>query len=157
GPHAVRIGEELLEADRIFINVGGRALIPDLQGVRDIPYFTNSSLLETDVLPDHLVVVGGSYIGLEFAQIYRRFGSKVTVVEKSRRLVAREDEDISLEIRSFLEAEGITVHTDAECIRFAPHAQGIAVGVDCAEGPPEVVGSHVLLAVGRRPNTDDLG
>jgi pyruvate/2-oxoglutarate dehydrogenase complex dihydrolipoamide dehydrogenase (E3) component len=157
GPHAVRIGEELFEADRIFINVGGRALIPDLQGVRDIPYFTNSSLLETDVLPDHLVVIGGSYIGLEFAQIYRRFGSKVTVVEKSPRLVAREDEDISLEIQSFLEAEGITIHTGAECIRFAPHARGIAVGVDCAEGPPEVIGSHVLLAVGRRPNTDDLG
>ncbi|PPQ27328.1 FAD-containing oxidoreductase [Rhodopila globiformis] len=157
GPHVVRLGADLFEADRIFINVGGRALVPDLPGVNDVPYFTNSSLLETDVLPDHLVVIGGSYIGLEFAQIYRRFGSKVTVVEKSPRLIAREDEEISASIRSFLEAEGITVRTGAACIRFAPHARGIAVATDCAEGPPEVIGSHVLLAVGRRPNTDDLG
>ena len=157
GPHAVRVGGDTLEADRIFINVGGRALVPDLPGVDDIPYFTNSSLLATDVLPDHLVVVGGSYIGLEFAQIYRRFGSKVTVIEKGPRLVGREDEDISGAIQSFLEAEGIAVRTGAECIHFARHEQGVAVGVNCAQGDPDAIGSHVLLAVGRRPNTDDLG
>ncbi len=157
GPHAVRVGDDVLEAERIFINVGGRALIPDMPGVRDVPYFTNSSLLATDILPEHLVVVGGSYIGLEFAQIYRRFGSKVTVVEKGPRLVGREDEDISASIQSILEAEGIAIRTNAECIRFARHKQGIAVGVNCADGEPEVIGSHVLLAVGRRPNTDDLG
>jgi pyruvate/2-oxoglutarate dehydrogenase complex dihydrolipoamide dehydrogenase (E3) component len=157
GPHAVRVGSSTLEADHIFINVGGRALVPDLPGIGDVPYFTNSSLLATDVLPEHLVVIGGSYIGLEFAQIYRRFGSRVTVIEKGPRLVGREDEDISAAIQSFLEAEGIAVRTGAECIRFARHEQGVAVGVNCAQGDPDVIGSHVLLAVGRRPNTDDLG
>ena len=153
----VRVGEERLTADRIFINVGGRANIPDMQGVGEVPYFTNASLLDTAVLPEHLVVVGGSYIGLEFAQIYRRFGSKVTVVEMKPRLTAREDEDISESIRSIMEAEGIVVRTDAECIRFRKHERGVAVGVECSSGEPEVVGSHVLLATGRRPNTDDLG
>ncbi len=157
GPHAVRVGSDILEAERIFINVGGRALVPDLPGVGDVPYFTNSSLLETDILPDHLVVIGGSYIGLEFAQIYRRFGSKVTVVEKGPRLVGREDEEISTAIQSFLEAEGIAVRTGADCIRFTRHKEGIEVGVNCTHGGPNVIGSHVLLAVGRRPNTDDLG
>jgi pyruvate/2-oxoglutarate dehydrogenase complex dihydrolipoamide dehydrogenase (E3) component len=157
GPHAVRVGSDTLEADHIFINVGGRARVPDLPGIGDVPYFTNSSLLATDVLPDHLVVVGGSYIGLEFAQIYRRFGSKVTVIEKGPRLVGREDEDISAAIQSLLEAEGIAVRTGAECIHFARHEQGVAVGVNCAQGDPDAIGSHVLLAVGRRPNTDDLG
>jgi pyruvate/2-oxoglutarate dehydrogenase complex dihydrolipoamide dehydrogenase (E3) component len=157
GPRTVRVGEDLLEADRIFINVGGRANIPNMPGIADISYFTNSSLLATDTLPEHLVVIGGSYIGLEFAQIYRRFGSRVTVVEKGPHLVSREDQDVSDNIRSILEAEGIALRTNAECIRFARHARGIAVGVDCTQGEPEVIGSHVLLAVGRRPNTDDLG
>jgi pyruvate/2-oxoglutarate dehydrogenase complex dihydrolipoamide dehydrogenase (E3) component len=157
GPHAVRVGHDTLEADHIFINVGGRAVVPDLPGIGDVPYFTNSSLLATDVLPGHLVVVGGSYVGLEFAQIYRRFGSKVTVVERGPRLVGREDEDISGAIQSFLEAEDIAVRTGAECIRFVRHEQGVVVGVNCTQGDPEVIGSHVLLAVGRRPNTDDLG
>jgi pyruvate/2-oxoglutarate dehydrogenase complex dihydrolipoamide dehydrogenase (E3) component len=156
-PHVVRVGDDVLEAERIFINVGGRALVPDMPGVNDVPYFTNSSLLATDVLPEHLVVVGGSYIGLEFAQIYRRFGSNVTIVEKGPRLVGREDEEISASIQSTLEAEGIAIRTNAECIRFARHPRGIGVGVNCADGEPEVIGSHVLLAVGRRPNTDDLG
>ncbi len=157
GPRAVRVGGDTLEADRIVINVGGRAVVPDLPGIGDVPFFTNSSLLATDVLPDHLVVVGGSYIGLEFAQIYRRFGSKVTVIEKGPRLVGREDEDISGAIQSFLEAEGIAVRTGAECIHFARHEQGVVLGVNCTEGAPDMIGSHVLLAVGRRPNTDDLG
>ena len=156
-PHAVRVGEDVLEAERIFINVGGRALVPEMPGIHDVPYLTNSSLLATDVLPEHLVVVGGGYIGLEFAQVYRRFGSNVTVIEMGPRLLPREDEDISAAIQSILEAEGIIVRTGAECIRFARHEQGIAVGVNCALGEPEAVGSHVLLAIGRRPNTDDLG
>ncbi|HLY58000.1 MAG TPA: FAD-containing oxidoreductase [Stellaceae bacterium] len=156
-PRTVRVGDELLEADRIFINVGGRANIPNMPGVNEVPFFTNSSLLDTDILPEHLVVVGGSYIGLEFAQIYRRFGSQVTVVEMGPRLVGREDPEVSDAIRSFLEAEGIAVRTSAECICFEPHDQGVAVGVNCTEGEPEVIGSHVLLCVGRRPNTDDLG
>jgi pyruvate/2-oxoglutarate dehydrogenase complex dihydrolipoamide dehydrogenase (E3) component len=157
GPTAVRAGGELLTAPRIFINVGGRAVVPDFPGIGDVPHLTNSTILALDRLPEHLVIVGGSYIGLEFAQMYRRFGARVTVVEKGPRLISREDEDISTMVREILEGEGVGVRTGAECISFAPHAHGIAVGVDCTEGEPEVVGSHVLLAVGRRPNTDDLG
>ncbi len=153
----IAVGEERLTAPRIFINVGGRAVIPDMPGIGEVTYLTNSSILALDQLPEHLVVVGGSYIGLEFGQMYRRFGAKVTVVEKSPRLIAREDEDVSEAIRDILQGEGVTVRTSAECITLARHAGGIAVGVDCTEGEPTIVGSHVLLAVGRRPNTDDLG
>ena len=153
----VRVGEELLAAPRVFVNVGGRAAVPDLPGVQEVPFLTNRSMLELDSLPEHLVVVGGSYVGLEFAQMYRRFGAEVTVVEKGPRLVGREDEEISEAIREILTGEGIDVRTGAECIRLARHARGVEVGVDCEEGEPSSVGSHVLLAVGRRPNTDDLG
>jgi pyruvate/2-oxoglutarate dehydrogenase complex dihydrolipoamide dehydrogenase (E3) component len=153
----VRVGDRLLEADRIFINVGGRAAVPDMPGVGEVPFFTNSSLLETDLLPEHLVVVGGSYIGLEFAQIYARFGARVTVVEKGPRLIGREDAEVSDAVRSILEAEDIAVRTGAECIHFARHQNGVAVGLDYDEGEPKIIGSHLLLAVGRRPNTDDLG
>ena len=153
----VAVAEERLTAPRIFINVGGRALVPPLPGIDRVPYLTNSWMLARDRVPQHLIIVGGSYVGLEFAQIYRRFGARVTVVEMTARLVGREDEDISQAIREMLEGEGIAVRTAAECIRLAPHAEGVAVGVHCTEGDPEIVGSDVLLAVGRRPNTDDLG
>jgi len=152
----IRVGDEQLTAPRIFINVGGRAIVPDMPGVHDVPFLTNTSILALDRVPAHLVVVGGSYVGLEFAQIFRRFGADVTIVEKAPRLIAREDEDVSQAIRLILEAEGIHVRTKAECITLAPDADGVAVGVDCAQGPPEAIGSDVLLAVGRRPNTDDL-
>ena len=157
GPTTVRVGEERLTAPRIFINVGGRALIPDMPGVGTVPLLTNSSLLDLATVPEHLVIIGGSYIGLEFGQIYRRFGANVTIVEKGPRLIGREDEDVSQAVRDILEAEGIAIRTGAECIRFAPHPEGIGVGVDCTQGPPDIVGSHVLLAVGRVPNTADLG
>jgi pyruvate/2-oxoglutarate dehydrogenase complex dihydrolipoamide dehydrogenase (E3) component len=157
GPGRVRVGDELLTAPRVFVNVGGRAFVPDMPGVGEVPFLTNRSILELDQLPEHLVVVGGSYVGLEFAQMYRRFGAGVTVVEKSPRLVAREDEEISEAIRETLTAEGVNVRTGAECISLAPHERGVEVGVNCREGEPTSVGSHVLLAVGRRPNTDDLG
>ena len=157
GPHEIEVDGRQLTAPRIFINVGGRALIPDMPGVKDVPILNNTGILGLDSVPEHLVVVGGSYIGLEFAQMYRRFGARVTVVEKGPRLIAREDEDVSAAVREILEGEGIAVRVGAECIRFAPHAEGVAVGISCDEGAPEVVGSHVLLAVGRRPNTDDLG
>jgi pyruvate/2-oxoglutarate dehydrogenase complex dihydrolipoamide dehydrogenase (E3) component len=153
----VRVGEEQLTAPKIFINVGGRALVPDMPGVHDVPYLTNTSLLALDYVPRHLVVVGGSYVGLEFAQMFRRFGAEVTIVEKGPRLIGREDDDVSEEIRHIVDAEGIQVRTGAECIGLAPHSEGVAVAVDCREGPPVAVGSHVLLAVGRRQNTDDLG
>ena len=155
--NTVQVEDELLTAPQIFINVGGRAAIPDFPGIDEVPFMTNSDIVMLDRVPGHLVVVGGSYIGLEFAQMYRRFGAEVTVVEKGPRLVGREDEEISEAIRGILEAEGIKIRTNAECIRFRKHGDGIAVGVDCAEGEPEVIGTDILLAVGRRPNTDDLG
>lgn len=155
--HEVDVGGERLVADQIFINVGGRASVPDMPGLETIDFLDNSSMMEVDFLPRHLVVVGGSYIGLEFAQMFRRFGSQVTVVEKGPRLVGREDPEISDAIREILEAEGVAFRLGAECIGFARHAEGVAVGVDCSSGDRAVVGSHVLLAVGRRPNTDDLG
>jgi pyruvate/2-oxoglutarate dehydrogenase complex dihydrolipoamide dehydrogenase (E3) component len=157
GPDTLRAGEELLSAPRIFINVGGRAAVPDMPGVGTVPYLTNSSILALDRVPEHLVIIGGSYVGLEFAQMQRRFGASVTVVEKEPRLIPREDEDISAAIGEILVREGITVRVNAKCISLAAHERGVAVGVDCAEGEPTAVGSHVLLAVGRRPNTDDLG
>lgn len=153
----IRVGDDLLTADRIFINVGGRANIPAMPGVDQVPILTNSSLLELDELPRHLVIVGGSYVGLEFAQIYRRFGAKVTVIEMGQRLIQREDPDISAAVKAILEAEDIEVRLAAECIRFEKRGVDVCVGVDCETGDPEIVGSHVLLAVGRRPNTDDLG
>jgi pyruvate/2-oxoglutarate dehydrogenase complex dihydrolipoamide dehydrogenase (E3) component len=156
-PHEVTVNGETVAADRIFINVGGRASVPDMPGIDMVSYLTNSTVMEVDFLPEHLVVVGGSYIGLEFAQMFRRFGSKVTVIEKSPRLIAREDPDISDAVRQILEEEGIAFRLKAECISFAPNEKGVSVGVDCTSGDPAVVGSHVLLAVGRVPNTGDLG
>lgn len=157
GPKEVRVGSELLAAPRIFLNVGGRASVPKLVGLDHISFLTNSSIIELDRVPKHLVVIGGSYIGLEFAQMYRRFGAEVTVVEMSPRLVSREDPDVSEAVQEILQKEGINIRTSAECISFAKGNPGIRVGVNCTEGEPEILGSDVLLAVGRRPNTDDLG
>lgn len=156
--HTIRVDDRLLEADRIFLNVGGRAVVPDMPGLADIDYLTNVGILDLDVVPDHLVIIGGSYIALEFAQMYRRFGAQVTVVEKGPRLTGREDEDVSAAIKDILEAEGITVVVGADAISFAKRdsASG-AVAVTPREGAEPIVGSHVLVAVGRTPNTDDLG
>jgi len=157
GPHAVRVNEGLLEAPQIFINVGGRATIPDMPGIDSVPFLTNSSMMEVDFLPEHLLVVGGSYIGLEFAQMYRRFGSRVTVIEMGPRLIGREDEDFSQAIKEILESEGIAFRLNAKCMSLAKRGDGVAVNMSCDEEPREINGSHVLLAVGRVPNTDDLG
>ncbi len=155
--HAVTVNDEVLEAGKIFINVGGRASVPEMPGIHDVPFLNNSSMMDVDFLPQHLVVVGGSYIGLEFGQMYRRFGSEVTIVEMGPRLIGREDEDVSHAVREILEAEGIRIRLNAKCISLAKRDNGVAVGVDCEEPPPEVIGTHVLLAVGRIPNTSDLG
>jgi pyruvate/2-oxoglutarate dehydrogenase complex dihydrolipoamide dehydrogenase (E3) component len=156
-PRTVVVNDEVLQADKIFINVGGRASIPPLPGIHDLSFLTNSSMMDVDFLPEHLVIVGGSYIGLEFGQMYRRFGSAVTIVEMGPRLIGREDKDISEAVRQILEAEGIQIRLNAKCISLAKRDSRIVVGMSCGEGPPEVVGTHVLLAVGRTPNTSDLG
>ena len=155
--HQVRVGDELLEADKIFINVGGRASIPPLGGIDEVSYLNNSTMMDVDFLPEHLIVIGGSYVGLEFAQMYRRFGSEVTVVERGPRLIHREDEDVSENIKTILEGEGIKIRLEAECIAFEKRGDKVAVQVDCSSGDKTVIGSHALLAVGRVPNTNDLG
>ena len=155
-PNSVVVNDEVLEADKIYINVGGRARVPDMPGIHDVPFLDNSSMMDIDFLPKHLVIVGGSYVGLEFAQIYRRFGSEVTVVEMGPRLIWREDEDISQAVREIVEAEGIQIRLNAKCISLAKHGDGVAVRMECSDDPKEVAGTHVLLAVGRVPNTSDL-
>jgi pyruvate/2-oxoglutarate dehydrogenase complex dihydrolipoamide dehydrogenase (E3) component len=157
GPKSVRVNGEVLEAERIVVNVGGRAAVPDMPGIDEVPYLTNSSMMDVDFLPDHLVIIGGSYIGLEFAQMYRRFGSRVTIVEMAPRLIAREDADVSETIREILENEGINIRLGATCVGLRRADRLVAVTADCDPRPEDIIGSHVLLAVGRRPNTDDLG
>jgi pyruvate/2-oxoglutarate dehydrogenase complex dihydrolipoamide dehydrogenase (E3) component len=155
--HDVEVGDTVLRGERIFINVGGRASIPPLPGLDRVPYLTNSSMMALDVAPAHLVIVGGSYVGLEFGQMFRRFGSQVTVIEMASRLVRHEDEDVSRAIHDILTSEGITVRLNARCVSLAGDIGRITAQVDCADGSAAVEGSHVLLAAGRRPNTDDLG
>jgi pyruvate/2-oxoglutarate dehydrogenase complex dihydrolipoamide dehydrogenase (E3) component len=157
GPKRVAVNGVELGADRIFINVGGRASIPPISGLDQVPYFTNSSMMDIDFLPPHLIILGGSYIGLEFAQIYRRFGSEVTVVELAPRLIAREDEDVSLAVADFLKEEGIDVRVDSKVVGVERQGNSIAVKVESAGKISQVVGTHMLVAIGRRPNTDDLG
>jgi pyruvate/2-oxoglutarate dehydrogenase complex dihydrolipoamide dehydrogenase (E3) component len=155
--HEVSVGDARLTADRIFVNVGGRAVIPDMAGIQTVPYLTNSSMMEMDFLPRHLLIIGGSYIGLEFGQMFRRFGSEVTIVEMGPRLIQREDPDVSDAIREILEGEGIEIRLNAKCIAVARQGDEILATSDCDGQALDVQGSHVLLAVGRRPNTDDLG
>jgi pyruvate/2-oxoglutarate dehydrogenase complex dihydrolipoamide dehydrogenase (E3) component len=154
-PHTLRVDGQVLEADKIFLNVGGRAVAPDMPGLSDIDYMTNVGILELDTLPEHLVIIGGSYIALEFAQMYRRFGARVTVIEKGPRLTSREDEDVSATIKEILEAEGIDVVVDANAIRFTKRENSF--DVIPRDGAAPITGSHLLMAVGRQPNTDDLG
>jgi pyruvate/2-oxoglutarate dehydrogenase complex dihydrolipoamide dehydrogenase (E3) component len=155
--HEMRVGDQLISAAEIFLNVGGRALVPDFPGVDSVPYLTNVGLLGLDELPPHLIIVGGGYVGLEFAQMFRRFGSEVTIIERGPRLAGREDRDVSDAIRQFLEEEGVGIRINAECVRLERQGDQVAVAVDCEENPASTLGSHILLAVGRRPNTDDLG
>ena len=155
--HSMRVGDRLLEAGEIFVNVGGRASVPDMPGIAEVPYLDNATIMGVDFLPEHLLIVGGSYIGLEFAQMYRRFGSRVTVMEMGPRLIGREDEEVSAAIRQILEGEGIAFRLNATCIAIGRRGDGVAVQLSCAEEPREIAGSHLLLAVGRVPNTSDLG
>ena len=155
-PRAVEVAGERLRAERIFINVGGQALVPPMPGITEVPYLTNSTMMDVDFLPHHLIIVGGSYIGLEFGQMYRRFGSQVTIIEMAARLVRHEDEDLSAAIKDIVESEGVNVRLNAKCISLVKRSDEIVANVDCTAGAPEVAGSHLLLAIGRQPNTDDL-
>jgi pyruvate/2-oxoglutarate dehydrogenase complex dihydrolipoamide dehydrogenase (E3) component len=153
----VNVDRQVLTSEQIFINVGGRPRIPAFPGIDNVPFLTSTSLLELAELPAHLVIVGGSYVGLEFAQMYRRFGSEVTVIEKQARLLSHEDPEVCGAIQSALEAEGIQIRLEAECIQLAHNGESVTANVHCSVGSPQVTGSHVLMAVGRMPNTDDLG
>lgn len=157
GERALEVNGRHLAADKVFLNVGGRPAAPPLQGLSEVPHLNSSSMMHLDFLPEHLLVVGGSYIGLEFAQMYRRFGSRVTVVEMAPRLIPGEDSDVSEAVRGVLEREGIAIHTGAECVAVKTNGSRIALGVRCDESLPAIEGSHLLVAAGRRPNTDDLG
>lgn len=152
--HEIQVGDRTLSAERFFLNVGARASVPPIPGLSDVPYLTNTEMMELDFVPPHLVVLGGSYIGLEFAQMYRRFGSRVTVIEAADRLVPREDADVSSALREIVEAEGITVVTGARA--SAARRDGDDVVIEL-EGLDSIRGSHLLVAVGRTPNTDGLG
>jgi pyruvate/2-oxoglutarate dehydrogenase complex dihydrolipoamide dehydrogenase (E3) component len=156
-PRTLDVDGRSLQAEKVFLNVGARATVPDIPGVDGVPYLTNSSMMDLDQVPEHLVIVGGSYIGLEFAQAYRRFGAKVTVIERADKLLPREDDDVATEIRAILEREGVEIRTGAECMELRMQGERIVVGLSCKGGAPIAEGSHLLLAVGRTPNTDDLG
>jgi pyruvate/2-oxoglutarate dehydrogenase complex dihydrolipoamide dehydrogenase (E3) component len=156
-PREVFVVSEVLRAEKIFVNVGGRALIPDIPGLNKVDYFTNSSILNVDFVPPHLLVIGGSYIGLEFAQMYRRFGSAVTVIETASRLIPREDEDTSAAVADILRGEGIDVRLNAKGLEVDKRGKTIVFSLAADGESADVVGTHMLIAVGRRPNTDDLG
>ena len=157
GPKEAKVGDEVLRADKVFINVGARAVVPPIRGLDQVPYLTNSSMMDVDFLPPHLIVLGGSYVGLEFAQAYRRFGSEVTVIELAPYLIAREDEDVSRAVAEILKDENIDIRVNSKVVAVAKQGNDIAVTVENAGTSSQIVGSHLLLAIGRRPNTDDLG
>ena len=157
GPGRLQVGDDELAAPKIFINTGGRPSVPDWPGIQDVPFLTNTSMMDLDVLPEHLVIVGGSYIGLEFAQMYRRFGSRVSVIEASARLIGREDAEVSDAVRVILEGEGVAIHVGAQNLAVARDGAGLRIAFDVAGAAQSLTGSHLLVAVGRRPNTDGLG
>jgi pyruvate/2-oxoglutarate dehydrogenase complex dihydrolipoamide dehydrogenase (E3) component len=157
GPKHVQVGDEALTADKVFINVGGRAVIPPIPGLDQISYLTNSSMMDVDFVPPHLIVLGGSYVGLEFAQMYRRFGSKVTIVELAAHLIAREDEDVSRAVAEILKDEKIDVRVNSKVVAVGKRGNDITVTLESGGAKSQIIGSHLLLAIGRRPNTDDLG
>lgn len=153
--HTIGVNNQKLKAEKIFINTGGRAIVPS--GFESVDYLTNSSIMDLDQLPNHLIIIGGSYVGLEFGQMFRRFGSGVTIIEKDSHLIEKEDEKTSDAIQEMLEDEGIRFRLNAECIGASGEGKNIVVDVDCEQESPTITGSHLLLAVGRKPNTDDLG
>ena len=157
GPHRIRVDDRILEAPQIFLDVGARAAVRGIEGLGEVEYFDNSTMVDVDFVPEHLLIVGGSYVGLEFAQMYRRFGSRVTVIEMGPRLIGREDEDVSAELQAILEREGVVFRLRSTCVRAARDGDGVRVRTSCEGRDEDVRGSHLLLATGRTPNTHDLG
>jgi pyruvate/2-oxoglutarate dehydrogenase complex dihydrolipoamide dehydrogenase (E3) component len=157
GPRAVRVGDEVIEADKIFLNVGARASVPAVQGIDSVPYLNNSSIMEVDFLPEHLVILGGSYIAMEFGQMYRRFGSRVTIIQRGERLLNKEDDDIAASVTQIMENEGIQICTNTGGYDLREQAGKVVVKMICGGEPTEVAGSHLVVATGRTPNTQDLG
>ncbi len=156
GAGTIQVGDRQLRAPRIFLNVGARAARPEIQGIDTVPTLDNTSIMELAAVPEHLVIIGGSYIGLEFAQMMRRYGARVTVLERAAKLLPREDDDVAQGIRDILQAEGIAFQLGAECMSLAPDGRGIIAGALCGADAQSILASHVLLATGRRPNTDTL-
>jgi pyruvate/2-oxoglutarate dehydrogenase complex dihydrolipoamide dehydrogenase (E3) component len=156
-PHEVQAGNNILESERIFIDTGTRPVQPPIPGLESVTYFTNASLMQIQELPKHLIVIGGGYIGLEFGQMFRRFGSRVTLIHKSDKILAREDPDIVAELQKALEAEGIAFQSGARTTRVTSARGEISVTIETKQGSTTLAGSHLLIATGRRPNTDDLG
>jgi pyruvate/2-oxoglutarate dehydrogenase complex dihydrolipoamide dehydrogenase (E3) component len=161
GPHEIEVhlsdgSTRTLTAEKIFINTGGRPASPPVEGLNQVPTLDSTSIMELDALPDHLLVMGGGYIGLEFGQMFRRFGSRVTVVQRGDRLLGREDRDVADEVAKILKEDGIDVLLNAEVVRAEMAGESIRLAVKSPEGERSVTGSHLLVAVGRRPNTDEL-
>jgi pyruvate/2-oxoglutarate dehydrogenase complex dihydrolipoamide dehydrogenase (E3) component len=157
GPHQVRVGDDLLESDKIFINTGGRPRVPKIPGLDTVNFLTNETIMDLTEVPEHLIVLGGGYIGLEFGQMFRRFGSRVTVIHNSGQIVPREDPEVANELQKILEEEGLTFHLDAQTTRVEQKGSEIEVSVEGLHGSARITGSHLLLAIGREPNTEDLG
>lgn len=155
--NTIQVNDQSITGNKIFINVGARANVPPMDGIDKIDYLTNSSILDLESIPKHLIVVGGSYIGLEFAQVFRRFGSNVTIIERAPRLIAREDEDVSATVLDIMKQSGVDVHLNETCVSFSPAGEEIEVNVGCDSGEKTIRGSHILMAIGRKANTDDLG
>ena len=155
--HQVRVGETLLESEKIFINTGGRANIPDIPGIDSAGVFTNESIMELTELPEHLIVLGGGYIGLEFGQMFRRFGSRITILHNQAQIVPREDPEVAAELQKILAGEGIEFHLNVHVNRVEASKDSVKVTVAGVPEPFTISGTHLLAAAGRRPNTDNLG
>ncbi len=156
GPHQVRVGDEMLESEQIFINTGARPSIPEIPGLADSGYLTNETIMELTTVPEHLMVLGGGYVGLEFAQMFSRFGSQVTVIQNTAQIIPREDTEVAAELQKSLEAEGITFLLNARTANVERKDGTVRVKIDQKGGSRTISGSHLLVATGRRPNTDNL-
>jgi len=157
GPKTIQIDHRTIEGRQVYINTGTRAFIPPIEGMDQVPYLDSGGLLDLEHCPQHLVILGGGYIGAEFAQVYRRFGAEVTIIQKDDQLMPREDADVAQGVQEILEQEGVAIHTGSEAYRVSRTEEGVCVAIRSNEGEQDVFGSHLLVAVGRRPNSSGIG